>query len=65
MLQIDSDPRPCLKAAAHGVDEDIGWLQMRHCLGMPALPSFESCQGIRFLACPSDFDQRMFRSATP
>jgi len=58
VLEIDANPCPRLKPAAHPVDEHIGRFEMRRRVRMLRFPSFQSRTCIRFVLGPSNLDQR-------
>jgi hypothetical protein len=60
VLQVDADAGPGAKASAHGVDEDVGRLQVRSRLRVARLPSFEAGERVFFFRRAADLDQRMF-----
>ena len=41
VLQVDADPRPGGRAAAHGVDQHVGGLEVRGRLGVALLPALQ------------------------
>ena len=59
VLQVDANPRPGLKTAAHRVHEHVSGFEMCARIRMARLPAFETCERVRFLARAADFDQRV------
>lgn len=64
MLEVDANPSPCRVLAAHRIDENITWLEMRGRLGVPRLPAFQSLERIVLLCSSRDFDERTRRNTS-
>ncbi len=62
MLQIDAYACPGAVAPAHGVDQDVGWLQVRRRLRVACSPALQSRQGVAIAARTANLDERVFLS---
>ena len=63
VLQIDADASPCAEAAPHGVNQHVGWLQVRGGIRVACLPPFDAGQCRSLVTRTSDLDEWMHRRA--
>src|SRR5262249_32293136 len=59
VFEVDADAGPGAVSTAHGIDENIGGLQVHGGVWMSRLPAFESCKCICFVTSAADLNQRL------
>jgi hypothetical protein len=59
VLEIDADPRPRRKPAAHAIDQHVSGLKVGGDIGMPRFPSLQPLERICLMPGASDLDERV------
>ena len=65
VLEVDAYPRPRPEPTPHGIEEDVGRLQVSAGVGVADLPPFEAGQRVSLPTCAPDLYQRSRWCAPP